>query len=140
MKRKAQLQLLLILMLGMQYPQIHAQQKNDTASGRMIRIAELEIFPKYLDEYKTALIEEARQSISKEPGVIAIMPFYLKDMPAQIRILEVYASREAYETHLKSPHFLHYKNSTLKMVKSLKLVDMNSLDLEMMKDVLRKIN
>ena len=42
----------------------------------------------------------------------------------QIRILEIYASEEAYRSHIASPHFQTYKQGTLHMVKHLDLVDM----------------
>jgi len=106
----------------------------------MIRIAELEIDSSYLAEYNNILQEESRASLQLEPGVIAIFPVYQKQDPTQIRILEVYANREAYESHLKTPHFLKYKSSTLKMVKSLKLVEMNSIDPEGMKEIFHKLN
>jgi len=41
----------------------------------------------------------------------------LKGSPTQIRILEIYAGREAYQSHLRTPHFEKYKTTTLKMVK-----------------------
>lgn len=47
----------------------------------------------------------------------------VKDNPAQIRILEIYADQAAYEAHLKTPHFLKYKNGTAGMVRSLKLIE-----------------
>ena len=106
----------------------------------MIRIAELEIDSSYLVVYNNILREESRASVQLEPGVIAIFPMYQKQDPTQIRILEIYANKEAYESHLKTPHFLKYKSSTLKMVKSLKLVEMNSLDPEAMKEIFRKLN
>jgi len=65
---------------------------------------------------------------------------YQKENPAQIRILEIYSNKSAYENHIKSPHFLKYKASTLKMVKSLKLIDMNCIDTETMKDIFCKLN
>ncbi len=40
----------------------------------------------------------------------------------------MYASKAAYEQHLKTPHFQKYKTMTLNMVKALKLVDMEALD------------
>jgi quinol monooxygenase YgiN len=46
-----------------------------------------------------------------------------KANPTRITILEIYASQEAYQSHLKTPHFLAYKTGTLRMVKSLELVD-----------------
>jgi quinol monooxygenase YgiN len=106
----------------------------------MIRIAELEIDSSYLVEYNNILQEESRASVQLEPGVIVIFPIYQKQDPTQIRILEIYVNREAYESHLKTPHFLKYKSSTLKMVKSLKLVEMNSIDPEAMKEIFRKLN
>ena len=62
---------------------------------------------------------------------------YQKENPAEIRILEIYADKEAYEAHLQTPHFKHYKTSTLKMVKSLKLIDMNAIDEQTMPTILK---
>ena len=53
-------------------------------------------------------------------------------------ILEIYASEEAYQQHLKTPHFQKYKQGTLHMVKDLKLPTMKPLDPETMKLIFRK--
>ena len=105
----------------------------------MIRISEIEIDSSFLKEYKSILQEESRASVQLESGVIAIYPMYQKENPTQIRILEIYANRKAYESHLKTPHFQKYKTSTLKMVKSLKLVDMDNIDSQTMADIFRKL-
>lgn len=105
----------------------------------MIRISEIEIDSTFLQEYKNILQEESRASVQLEPGVIAIYPMYQKENPTQIRILEIYENRKAYESHLKTPHFQEYKTSTLKMVKSLKLVDMDNIDSQTMVEIFRKI-
>jgi alkylhydroperoxidase/carboxymuconolactone decarboxylase family protein YurZ/quinol monooxygenase YgiN len=110
-----------------------------TAPDMMVRIAELEIVPEYLKEYNAILKEESAASVKVEPGVIAIFPMYEQQNPGQIRIVEIYANRAAYQSHLKTPHFQHYKTTTLKMVKSLKLVDMQSLDRETMLEIFKKI-
>lgn len=94
----------------------------------IVRISEIEVDPNYLDEYKSILKEEAAASVKLEPGVISIFPMYEKEGRTQFRILEIYASREAYESHLITPHFQRYKTTTLNMVKSLRLVDMGVLD------------
>ena len=105
----------------------------------MIRISEIEIDSNYLKEYNAILQEESRASVQLEAGVIAIYPLYQKENPTQIRILEIYANREAYETHLKTPHFQKYKTSTLAMVKSLKLIDMDNIDSPTMAEIFRKM-
>lgn len=106
----------------------------------MIRISEIEIDSNYLKEYNAILQEESRASVQLEAGVIAIYPLCQKENPTQIRILEIYANREAYEAHLKTPHFQKYKTTTLKMVKSLKLVDMDNIDSQTMADIFRKMH
>lgn len=106
----------------------------------MIRIAELDIEPGYLDEYLEILREEAEASVRIEPGVISIFPMQQKQNPTQIRIVEIYASKEAYEAHLKSPHFIKYKDGTAIMVKSLQLVDMKAIDNKSMPLVFHKLN
>lgn len=104
----------------------------------IVRISEIEIVPEFLDEYKSILKEEASTSVSIERGVIAIFPMYQKENQNQVRIIEVYTDQNAYQKHLKTPHFLKYKNSTLKMVKNLKLVDMKLEDTELMLEIFTK--
>ena len=105
----------------------------------MIRISEIEIEPDYLDEYLSILKEESKASIELEPGVISIYPMFQKENPNEIRILEIYADREAYESHLQTPHFKKYKTTTLKMVKSLELIDMSAIDGQTMPKIFKKI-
>ena len=50
-----------------------------------------------------------------------------KDAPHKVNILEIYADRAAYESHLKTPHFQKYKQGTLAMVKDLELIDVAPL-------------
>jgi quinol monooxygenase YgiN len=115
-------------------------EKNISAPGEMmVRMAEIEIVPEYLDTYLDILREESETSVSLEPGVICIYPMFQKEHLTQIRLLEIYADREAYESHLQTPHFKHYKETTLKMVKSLTLVDMGAVDAQSMSMIFRKI-
>jgi quinol monooxygenase YgiN len=104
----------------------------------MVRVSEIEVVSSALDKYKAILKEEAASSVRLEPGVIAIFPMYQKEHPTRVRILEVYANRDAYESHLQTPHFQRYKTATLRMVKSLKLVDMDVVDAETMSRIFRK--
>ena len=102
-------------------------------------MAELEIEPQYLTDYLAILQENAAKSVELEPGVIAIFPMQQAKNPNQIRIVEIYASTTAYQSHLQTAHFQYYKTATLKMVKSLALVEMQSIDPKSMDKILRKI-
>lgn len=125
--------LAVVILLSMNHL-VYAQQQ-----GMMVRISEIEIHPEHLEEYKTILKHEAEASVRLEKGVVAIFPMFQKENPTQVRILEMYEDQKAYQAHLKTEHFLKYKNTTLHMVKSLKLVDMDPLDLEVAKQIFRKM-
>lgn len=96
-------------------------------SDQKVRLAKLVIDPAELDDYKSMLKEEIEASIRLEPGVLTLYAVSEKENPNHITILEIYASEAAYQTHIKSPHFLKYKNSTSDMVRSLELIETKPL-------------
>ena len=116
--------------------------KTINSDKMMIRISEIEIEiePEYLEEYLSILREESKASVELESEVISIYPMYQKENPNEIRILEIYADKKAYQAHLETPHFKHYKTNTLQIVKSLKLVDMNAIDGQTMSMIFKKMN
>jgi len=65
---------------------------------------------------------------------------YKEQNPTEITIVEIYADKKAYEAHLETPHFKEYKTNTLKMVQSLKLIDMTSIDPTTMHLIFKKLN
>ena len=67
-------------------------------------------------------------SLRTEPGVLTMYAVSEKENPRRITILETYASREAYESHVASEHFQKYKQGTLHMVKTLVLSDQTPLN------------
>jgi len=108
------------------------------SESMIVRIAEIEVFPEYLEEYLALAGEVDRLSVEREPGVICLFPMQSADDSTRISILEIYASQEAYQRHLQTDHFQKYKQGTLHMVKSLNLPTMQPLDPEMMKQIFTK--
>ena len=96
-------------------------------SNLLVRLSKLEIDPARLEAYKLALKEEIEDSIRIEPGVLTLYAVFEKEVPNRLTILEIYASRDAYKSHIETPHFLKYKNGTLEMVTKLELIDGNPL-------------
>ena len=94
---------------------------------RIVRLAEIEIYPDKLDEYLSFAEEVGRVSMATEPGVIGLFSMCDKSDASKVYILEVYADKEAYQAHLQTAHFKKYKGGTSNMVKSLKLIDTNPL-------------
>jgi quinol monooxygenase YgiN len=115
---------ILIAMTGA-YCAASAQDKN-----LVVRIAKLKIDSIQLESYKAALKEHAEAAVKVEPGVITLYAVYEKNNPTRVTVFEIYANTDAYEFHLKTPHFLKYKTGTKDMVKSLELVETVPIALE----------
>ena len=94
---------------------------------RIVRLAQIEVFPGKLEEYMAYAKEVGTVSMATEPGVIGLFSMQDKEDPYRIYILEVYADQQAYQSHLKTAHFKKYKEGTADMVKSLKLTDTNPM-------------
>ncbi len=132
--------LLILLFATVAFFQLSAQTKPSApADGMLVRISEIEVHPQYLEEYLEYAYTVGATSVKEEPGVICIYPMQMKRDSTQIRILEIYASPEAYRHHIKTTHFQKYKTGTLHMVKSLDLVDMYALDAASMPQIFLKM-
>ena len=116
------------------------QQRNEADEGNklVVRIAEIEVHPEWLDAYLAAAGAVGAESVAKEPGVVCIFPMQKKESPTSIRIVEIYRSEAAYKSHLATPHFRKYKEGTPHMIKSLELVPMHPLDPEHANGIFRK--
>ena len=104
----------------------------------IVRLAEIEVYPEHLQEYLKFANAVDRLSVEREPGVVCLFPMQSVEDSTQIRILEIYASEEAYQRHIKTEHFQKYKQGTMHMVKSLRLPTMQPLDPETMKLIFNK--
>jgi quinol monooxygenase YgiN len=125
----------LVALIMLTIPHVAFAQKSEM----LVRISEIEIHKDSLTSYNAILKEEAAASVRLEPGVISIFPMYQMQDSTQIRILEIYLNKDAYDSHIKSPHFKHYKSATLNMVKALKLVDMYAMDEKTMGQIFSKL-
>ena len=119
---------------------------NSQDGTMLVRLAEIEVHPQYLTEYLAAAKEIQQESLKSEPGVLCLFPSQLKEddgehqsSETQIRILEIYASQEAYQHHIQTAHFQKYKQGTLHMVKSLKLQDLSPLSPETMDIIFKRL-
>jgi quinol monooxygenase YgiN len=120
--------------VGIGLTALHAQAPSKPADGasmpdgiaagqeRYVQIAEIEIDPAQLPDYRAAVAEHAETAIRAEPGVLVLYAVSERDDPTRIKVFEIYATEAAYRAHLEAPHFKKYKAVTDKMVKSLKLI------------------
>ena len=90
--------------------------------GQYVQVAQIEIDPAQLESYRAATREQIDAAIREEPGVLVLYSVSENDNPAHVIVFEIYKDRQAYRSHLETPHFKKYKAITANMVKSLTLV------------------
>jgi quinol monooxygenase YgiN len=130
--------LTLIAMMIATIAACNKQAHTEAKDNMIVRIAEIEVYPQYLGEYLAAAAEIQQKSLVEEQGVVCLFPSQMKEDSCQIRILEIYASQEAYQHHIQTAHFQKYKQGTLHMVKSLKLNDLNPLAPETVNQIFKR--
>ena len=118
--------LLLLMVCGCQ-PAIQtstlADRLNEQAQREqlVVQLAELQVDPEQLEDYLKQLRLGIQTSVAKEPGVLTLYALQDEKDSSKITVVEIYASQEAYASHIASPHFQEYKAGTLEMVRSLQL-------------------
>ena len=110
------------MLMAFSHGSILAQEK-----PQIVRLAKLVIDSTQLENYRAILKEGIETAVRVEPGVLTLYAVSEKANPTHITILEIYANEDAYNAHLKTPHFLKYKTETKYMVKSLELVESTPL-------------
>lgn len=115
MTRKAALLLMVFAMVaGIARPAISAD--------RFIQLAEVKVDPMQVVAYQSALRKEIAETTQREAGVIVLYAVAHNADPSRVTLLEIYASRKAYEAHRQSASFKTYKTATARMVQSLTLI------------------
>jgi quinol monooxygenase YgiN len=113
---------LLFFGVGLFFTLFGAVAMSEERPQQYIQIAEIEVDPTQLDSYKAAATEQIVAAVRLEPGVFVLYSVSNKDNPAHVTVFEIYRDRDSYLAHLQTPHFLKYKATVEKMVKSLKLI------------------
>jgi len=101
---------------------MYAQQKSNYQ-----RLVKIVVDSTQLDAFKFALKEGTETSVRVEKGVLSYQIYFEKEHTNHITILETYASIDAYNRHIETPHFKKYKKTVANMVQLLDIVDIKPL-------------
>ena len=103
------------------------ENKQMNTTENIVRLSKITVGPEQLDNYNAFLKEEIEASMRLEAGVLSLYAVSEKENPNKTTILEIYQDKAAYQSHIKTPHFLEYKEGTLEMVQELELIDVSPL-------------
>jgi len=100
---------------------VHAQDSDEF----FVRLVKIEIEPDALAQYTELLNQQMKTAVKLEEGVLEYRVVNEKENPHRFTLIEIYRNYDSYLSHIKTPHFFKYKNSSQGMVKSLELIDAN---------------
>ena len=100
---------------------------NANTDDLYIRLIKIEIDSNTVENFKALVTNVLLPGLESEPGVLVMYMLAEKDHPSRISTLEVYQNPDAYNKHLKTPHYQAYKERTKTIVKSLNLIDVNPI-------------
>lgn len=89
----------------------------------LVRLIKIELKANQIGNFTKLVQTVMLPGLKNEPGVLVMYAVAEKNRPTHISILEVYTNSVAYEKHLKTSHFLEYKEKSTKMILSTKLID-----------------
>ncbi|KTB71328.1 MULTISPECIES: putative quinol monooxygenase [Pseudomonas] len=91
----------------------------------LIRIAQIQVDPNQLEQYRDASKHIVEESVTQEPGVLAFYALERRDLPGSFFVVEIYRDDQAYQSHLETESFRRYKTTVGGIVQSLELIDVN---------------
>jgi quinol monooxygenase YgiN len=80
--------------------------------GVYVIVAEVTVRPERMADFIAHSLEDARDSLAKEPGCRQFDVNVAADGSATAIFYEVYESRAAFEAHLQTPHFFRWRDAT----------------------------
>ena len=95
------------------------------AGAPYVRIAQLDVDPRRLAEFKTVLVQSVSTSVHLEPGVYTLYAVALKAHPNRFLVFEMYKDEATYAAHRETPHFRAFFEATQPMVTSRTFLDVD---------------
>jgi quinol monooxygenase YgiN len=74
-----------------------------------IVLVQVQVRPELLDEFKSAILNNAARSVERDPGCYRFDVLQREDDPTRWVFYEVYENEQAWVQHRASPHFLAFK-------------------------------
>lgn len=88
-----------------------------------IRLIKMEVDSSQLKNFNKLATDVMLPHVKKEKGVLVMYALAEKLHPTRVTVLEIYCDEGSYRQHIKTPHFIKYKEDSQLMIKSLRLID-----------------
>jgi quinol monooxygenase YgiN len=87
-----------------------------------------EIKPEHADDFRKRVLQQARDSVAKEPGCCQFDVLQDESSPTTFFLYETYVNAQAFEAHRQTPHFADFGSTVGPWVASKQLLRLNVLE------------
>ena len=74
-------------------------------------IVKVQMKPEFRKPFLAAMVDNARSSEEKEPGVLQFTVVQDGTDPNRLHLFEVYRDENAFKTHMTTPHFFKWRDT-----------------------------
>ena len=96
---------------------------NEQDNEKFVRLVKIKVDDNRVEEYIPILKKQMNTAITEEQGVLNYHVVNEKENPSNFTLIEIYKDTLSYKYHIKTKHFLEYKNAVKEMVLNLELID-----------------
>jgi quinol monooxygenase YgiN len=76
-----------------------------------VLVVTIDIKAGFKERFVEAILEDARGSVTNEPGCVRFDVIQDEERPDRIYLYEVYTSKTAFDAHTQTPHFLRWRDT-----------------------------
>jgi len=96
---------------------------NEQDNEKFVRLVKIKVDDNRVEEYIPILKKQMNTAMIEEQGVLNYHVVNEKENPSNFTLIEIYKDTLSYKYHIKTKHFLEYKNAVKEMVLNLELID-----------------
>ena len=74
-------------------------------------VVTIDVQPEHTDRFVAAILENARSSVSREPGCLRFDVVRDEKKPNRLYLYEVYRDRAAFDAHMTMPHYFAWRET-----------------------------
>lgn len=76
-----------------------------------VLVVTIDIKPGFKERFVGAMLDDARGSVTNEPGCVRFDVIQDEERPDRIYLYEVYTSKAAFDAHCQAPHFIRWRDT-----------------------------
>tara|TARA_R110001606_G_C14992312_1_gene605955 strand:+ start:188 stop:484 length:297 start_codon:yes stop_codon:yes gene_type:complete len=84
--------------------------------SKVALVPKFEIKPGRMDEFMAIILEQAKNSLEKEPGCLHFDVLRRDEEPGKVLLYEIYTDEAAVKAHREYPHYLEFRKAIADLI------------------------